>query len=171
MVLKSFNGILLYRRYVEGINHESIVYNNKHILINNNIGNISRLKYMSEGTNISNIELNPKGLVKLFRSSGTSSLIILKEGNYIKIRLQSGKLILLSEYCRATIGRNINFYLYQYILGKAGRNMKLGRRPIVRGVAKNPIDHPHGGGEGKKSKNVISSSPWGKVYRYKKTRK
>jgi large subunit ribosomal protein L2 len=171
MVLKSFNGIIIFRKYIEGIEHNYFIFNYNSIPNNYNIGNISKLKYLYEGTYISNVELNPNGLIKLFKSSGTSSLILLKENNFIKIRLSSGKFVLISEHCSATIGKNINFYLYHYMLGKAGRAKKLGKKSIVRGVAMNPVDHPHGGGEGKKSKNTVSSSPWGKVYRYKKTSK
>lgn len=136
------------------------------------IGNALPLKDIPIGSLIHNISLYPKSKGKLIRSAGTSAQLIQKINNkYAKIKLSSGefKLILLS--CYATIGIVSNINHYKKKLGKAGRSRWLNKRPHVRGVAKNPVDHPHGGGEGKTSGGRPSVTPQGKITKGKPTRK
>lgn len=136
------------------------------------IGNALPLKEIPIGSFIHNISLYPKGKGQLIRSAGTSAQLIQKIKNkYARIRLSSGefKLILLSCYATLGVVSNIN---YQKInLGKAGRSRWLNKKPKVRGVAKNPIDHPHGGGEGKTSGGRPSVTPKGLITKGKPTRK
>ena len=135
------------------------------------IGNALPLKYIPIGSLIHNISLYPNSKGQLIRSAGTSAQLIQKINNkYAKIRLTSGELKLVLLSCYATLGvvSNINHKKIQ--LGKAGRSRWLNRRPVVRGVAKNPVDHPHGGGEGKTSGGRPSVSPQGKITKGKPTR-
>jgi len=128
------------------------------------------LKDIPEGFQICNIETVPLKGGKLVRSAGTFATLMVKGEKYAQIKLPSGEVRLFALNCMATIGQVSNPE-YKYIsLGKAGRSRRLGRRPSVRGVAMNPIDHPHGGGEGK-SKGHLSQSPWGWPTKGYKTRK
>ena len=122
-------------------------------------GHILPLSKIPVGSLIHNISINPKKFGILTRSSGTFSQLIEKNSLKCKIKLSSGKLITLPLECRATLGTvaNENFFLSN--VGKAGRSRWLNNRPSTRGVAMNPIDHPNGGGEGKKSGK--KRSPWG----------
>jgi large subunit ribosomal protein L2 len=136
------------------------------------IGNSLPLRNIPIGTIINNISLQPNGDGKLNRSAGTSAQLLQKIDNkYAKIRLNSGELKLILLSCYATLGvvSNINFKKIK--LGKAGRSRWLNRRPTVRGVAKNPVDHPHGGGEGKTSGGRPSVSPQGRITKGKPTSK
>nr|YP_010395031.1 ribosomal protein L2 [Phytopythium vexans]YP_010395061.1 ribosomal protein L2 [Phytopythium vexans]DAZ89468.1 TPA_asm: ribosomal protein L2 [Phytopythium vexans]DAZ89498.1 TPA_asm: ribosomal protein L2 [Phytopythium vexans] len=136
------------------------------------IGNALPLRNIPIGSLIHNISLNKNSKGKLIRSAGTSGQLIQKiEDKYAKIRLSSGELKLILLSCYATLGivSNINFKKIK--LGKAGRSRWLNRRPVVRGVAKNPVDHPHGGGEGKTSGGRPSVTPQGKITKGKPTRK
>lgn len=136
------------------------------------IGNSLPLRNIPIGTIINNISLQPNGDGKLNRSAGTSAQLLQKIDNkYAKIRLSSGELKLVLLSCYATLGvvSNINFKKIK--LGKAGRSRWLNRRPTVRGVAKNPVDHPHGGGEGKTSGGRPSVSPQGRITKGKPTSK
>ena len=135
-------------------------------------GNALPLKNIPIGSLIHNISLYPQSKGKLIRSAGTSAQLIQKINNkYAKIRLNSGELKLVLLTCYATLGvvSNINHKIIK--LGKAGRSRWLNKRPSVRGVAKNPVDHPHGGGEGKTSGGRPSVTPWGKITKGKPTRK
>ena len=123
------------------------------------------------GTVIHNIELKPKGGAKLSRAAGTSAQVTAKEGAYAQIKLSSGEVRLIHIECMATIGRVGNTEHELVVLGKAGRKRHRGKRPVVRGVAMNPVDHPHGGGEGKAGKgNPHPVSPWGWITIGYKTR-
>lgn len=136
------------------------------------IGNTLPLRNIPIGSLIHNISLNPNGKGQLIRSAGTSAQLIQKIDNkYAKIRLNSGELKLLLLSCNATLGIVSNIDHKKIKLGKAGRSRWLNRRPIVRGVAKNPVDHPHGGGEGKTSGGRPSVTPQGKITKGKPTRK
>lgn len=136
------------------------------------IGNALPLKNIPVGSLIHNISLYPKSGGKLVRSAGTSAQLIQKLDNkYAKIRLNSGELKLILLSCYATLGIVSNINHKKIKLGKAGRSRWLNRRPKVRGVAKNPVDHPHGGGEGKTSGGRPSVSPQGKITKGKPTRK
>jgi len=123
------------------------------------------------GSFIHNITLKENKKAQLTRSAGTSSQLIEKTSKYCKIILSSGQHKLFSTTCQATIGIVSNEFSFFKTIGKAGRSRWLNNRPTVRGVAMNPIDHPHGGGEGKTSGGRSSVTPWGKPTKNGKTRK
>lgn len=125
-------------------------------------GNVLPLSDIPLGTFIHNIELRPGQGAKLVRSAGSSAQLIAKEDNYVQVKLSSGEVRLIPSLCMATIGQVSNPDHENISLGKAGRMRWLGRRPSVRGVAMNPIDHPLGGGEGKSSGGRPACSPWGR---------
>ena len=125
-------------------------------------GNALPLRNIPVGTVVHAIELKPGAGAKMARSAGTSVQLVAKEGRYATLRLPSGEMRLVEAACRATIGvvGNAEHELVQ--LGKAGRARWKNKRPSVRGVAMNPVDHPLGGGEGKSSGGRHPTSPWGK---------
>src|SRR5438093_442705 len=125
-------------------------------------GNALPLRNIPVGTVIHAVELKPGGGAKMARSAGTSVQLVAKEGRYATLRLPSGEMRLVEATCRATVGvvGNAEHELVQ--LGKAGRARWKNKRPSVRGVAMNPVDHPLGGGEGKSSGGRHPTSPWGK---------
>ncbi len=134
-------------------------------------GNALAIEDIPVGTVVHNIELRPGGGAKLVRSAGSSAQIVAKEGDYAQVKLASGEIRLISRRCMATVGRIGNTENELIVAGKAGRSRHKGVRPTVRGVAMNPVDHPHGGGEGKAAKgNPHPVSPWGWVTIGKKTR-
>ena len=112
-------------------------------------GNALRLRNIPTGTVVHNVELTPDRGGQLVRSAGSSAQVLSREGEYVLLRLPSGEMRRLLLNCRATVGQLSNPDHKNESLGKAGRSRNLGRRPKVRGVAKNPVDHPHGGGEGR----------------------
>jgi large subunit ribosomal protein L2 len=118
---------------------------------------------------IHNVELKTGKGGQIIRSAGAYGQLMAKEGKYAHIKLPSGEVRLVFQDCYATIGQVSNLEHENISLGKAGRNRWLGRRPVVRGVAMNPIDHPLGGGEGKSSGGRHPCTPWGVLE--KKTRK
>ena len=134
------------------------------------IGNCMPLSDIPTGTDIHNIELYPNGGGKLARSAGSSAQISGKDENYCIIKLSSGEIRKIINTARATIGSVSNADHQNIKIGKAGRNRWKGRRPSVRGVAMNPVDHPHGGGEGKTSGGRSPVSPWGQSAKGLKTR-
>lgn len=134
-----------------------------------NIGSCMRLKDMPLGTTICNIELYPGKGGKLVRSAGLSAQLMARSGGYATIRLPSGEMRLINEQCRATIGQVSNPENNLRSEGKAGRMRWKGIRPTVRGTAMNPVDHPHGGGEGK-NKGNIPQTPWAMFTRGLRTR-
>jgi large subunit ribosomal protein L2 len=125
-------------------------------------GNALPLRNIPVGTVIHAVELRPGGGAKLARSAGSSVQLVAKEGRFATLRLPSGEMRMVEVACRASVGEvgNAEHELVQ--LGKAGRKRWLGKRPSVRGVAMNPVDHPLGGGEGKSSGGRHPTSPWGK---------
>lgn len=133
-------------------------------------GNSLKLKYIPVGTVIHNIELKPGKGGQLVRSAGVWGQLMAKEGKYALVRLPSSELRKVLLACRATIGSVANKNHEIGSLGKAGRSRWLGRRPSVRGVAMNPVDHPHGGGEGRSSGGRHPVTPWGVPTKGKKTR-
>lgn len=135
------------------------------------IGNCMQLSDIPAGTDIHNIELTPSGGGKLIRSAGSSAQISGTDENYCIIKLSSGEIRKVINTARATIGSVSNTDHQNIKVGKAGRNRWKGRRPSVRGVAMNPVDHPHGGGEGKTSGGRSPVSPWGQSAKGLKTRK
>jgi large subunit ribosomal protein L2 len=135
------------------------------------VGNCLPLANIPVGTVIHCVELKPGKGAQLARSAGTSVQLIAKEGVYATIRLRSGEMRRVSSECRAVIGEVSNAENNLRSLGKAGATRRRGIRPTVRGVAMNPIDHPHGGGEGKTSGGRHPVSPWGMPTKGYKTRK
>ena len=135
------------------------------------IGNCMPLSDIPAGTNIHNIELSPNGGGKMARSAGSSAQISGTDENYSIIKLASGEIRKIINTARATIGTVSNSDHKNILIGKAGRNRWKGKRPSVRGVAMNPVDHPHGGGEGKTSGGRSPVSPWGQSSKGLKTRK
>ena len=135
------------------------------------VGNALPLSHIPMGTMVHNIELKPGKGGQLVRSAGGAAQLMAKEGAYATLRLGSGEVRLVEVKCLATIGQVGNISHENISIGKAGRNRWLGRRPKVRGVAMNPVDHPHGGGEGKAGQgNPHPVSPWGVHTKGKKTR-
>jgi len=133
-------------------------------------GNCLPIKNIPVGTNVHNIELKPGAGGQLVRSAGTSAQIVSKEDVFVQIKLISGEIRLINKDCLATIGVVSNSDNKNIKLGKAGRKRLLGFRPKVRGVVMNPVDHPHGGGEGRTSGGRHPVTPWGKSTKGKKTR-
>ena len=134
-------------------------------------GNALPLKSIPIGTIIHNVEMKPKKGAQLARSAGTYVQLVGKDVGKAQLRLRSGELRVVSVDCLATVGVVSNADQKNIKVGKAGRSRWLGRRPIVRGVAMNPVDHPHGGGEGRTSGGRHPVTPWGKKTKGKKTRK
>ncbi len=134
-------------------------------------GNAMRLKNIPVGTIIHNVELKVGKGGQLARSAGTYVQLVGRDAGYAQIKLSSGELRLVPQDCLATIGAVSNADHMNTKLGKAGRKRWLGVRPSVRGVAMNPVDHPHGGGEGRTSGGRHPVTPWGKGTKGTKTRK
>ena len=134
------------------------------------VGNCMPLSDIPDGTDIHNIEITPNGGAKLIRSAGASAQISGADGNYCIIKLKSGEIRKIINTARATIGVVSNSDHQNIKIGKAGRNRWKGKRPQTRGVAMNPVDHPHGGGEGKTSGGRSPVSPWGQSAKGLKTR-
>ena len=134
------------------------------------LGNAMPLKNMPVGTIVHNIELNAGRGGQLARSAGCYAQLIGKDGGYAQLRLNSGELRLVRGECMASVGAVSNPDNQNINIGSAGRNRLRGIRPSVRGVAMNPVDHPHGGGEGRSSGGRHPVTPWGKCTKGKKTR-
>ncbi len=125
-------------------------------------GNAMPMRYMPVGTVVHNVEMKPGGGGKMARSAGASVQLVAKEGDFATLRLPSTEMRRVPIDCRATVGEVGNSEHELIKIGKAGRNRWKGVRPQTRGVAMNPVDHPHGGGEGKTSGGRHPVSPWGK---------
>lgn len=134
-------------------------------------GNAMPLRNIPLGSLIHNIELRPAKGAQMVRSAGTYAQLMAKEGDYAQVRLPSGEVRKVHIECKATIGQVGNATHEGISIGKAGRTRWLGRKPRVRGVAMNPIDHPMGGGEGKTSGGRHPCTPWGVPTKGYKTRK
>jgi large subunit ribosomal protein L2 len=136
------------------------------------IGHSLPLDSIPLGTDVHNVELFPGKGGQLIRSAGTSAKVLAKENDFVVLRLSSKEIRLFKKECYATVGRISNSDFYNVVIGKAGRNRWLGIRPTVRGSVMNPVDHPHGGGEGRcpigKPRTL---TPWGKPALGVKTRK
>ena len=135
------------------------------------IGNSLQLKEIPPGTLLHNVELIPGNGAKLARSAGSSVTLSGYDGDYAILKLSSGETRKVSSSCSATIGTVSNPDQKNIKIGKAGRNRWRGKRPQTRGVAMNPVDHPHGGGEGKTSGGRSPVSPWGQSAKGLKTRR
>ncbi|OGX39583.1 MAG: 50S ribosomal protein L2 [Omnitrophica WOR_2 bacterium RIFCSPLOWO2_01_FULL_41_12] len=152
------------------VGNEVISSNSKDIEIKS--GNCLPLRFIPQGTLIHNIELVKGKGGQIVRSAGSSAQIMAKEGDFAHIRLPSGEIRLIDLDCHATIGQLSNIEHEAISIGKAGRVRWQGKRPTVRGLAMNPVDHPHGGGEGKSGQgNPHPVSPWGQPTKGFKTRK
>jgi len=167
-LLKYEDGVMSYILAPNKINigDEIVSGRNKEI----KIGNCMQLSDIPAGRDIHNIELNPNGGGKLVRSAGSSAQISGTDENYCVIKLSSGEIRKIINNARATIGTVSNADHQNIKIGKAGRNRWKGKRPQTRGVAMNPVDHPHGGGEGKTSGGRSPVSPWGQSAKGLKTR-
>jgi large subunit ribosomal protein L2 len=161
------------KRYIlapEGLNVGDTVFSGENVEVVP--GNALPLKSIPVGTVVHNVEMKPGGGGKLARAAGASTQIVAREGGYAQLKLTSGEIRLISVECMATVGKIGNAEHELISIGKAGRQRHRGKRPHVRGVAMNPVDHPHGGGEGKASKgNPHPVSPWGWITIGYKTRK
>ena len=136
------------------------------------VGNALMLADIPVGTTVHNIEMTPGKGGQIARSAGSSAQLMAKEGKYAQLRLPSGEFRLVNQRCKATIGQVGNISHELITLGKAGKSRYLGNRPHVRGSAMNPVDHPHGGGEGRTPVGRPSPmTPWGKKALGLKTRK
>ena len=137
----------------------------------NALGNSLPLASMPLGVQIHNIEMHPKKGGQLVRSAGGVAQLVAKEGDFVTVRLPSGEVRLLNNQCWATIGQVGNSEVMNLSIGKAGRSRWLGKRPTVRGSVMNPVDHPHGGGEGRcPVGRPQPMTPWGKPALGRKTR-
>lgn len=135
-------------------------------------GNYMLIRHIPSGTMVHNIEINKGRGAQIVRSAGANAQIMAKEGDRAHIKLPSGEVRLVDLDCHATIGQVGNIEHEAIMIGKAGRTRWLGIRPTVRGLAMNPVDHPHGGGEGKSGQgNPHPTTPWGKPTKGYKTRK
>ena len=168
-LIKYEDGVLSYILAPNKINigDEIVSGKNKEI----KVGNCMPLSDIPAGTEIHNIELSPNQGGKMVRSAGSSAQISGTDENYCIVKLNSGEVRKVINTARATIGSVSNTDHQNIKIGKAGRNRWKGRRPSVRGVAMNPVDHPHGGGEGKTSGGRNPVSPWGQSAKGLKTRK
>ena len=133
-------------------------------------GNALPLENIPLGFTVHNVELSLGKGGQIVRSAGTGAVVVAKDGDYVTLKLPSGEMRMVFKKCSATIGTVGNGDHMNVVIGKAGRNRWLGIRPTVRGMAMNPVDHPHGGGEGK-SKGKHPVTPWGKPTKGFKTRK
>jgi len=161
------------KRYIlhpEGLKIGDIVMSGKNSLIR--VGNALALADIPLGADIHNIELCPKKGGQIIRSAGTGAKVLARDGEFVVLKFQSKEIRLVRKDCFATLGKIGNSEFYNVTLGKAGRKRWLGIRPTVRGSAMNPVDHPHGGGEGRcpigKPRPL---TPWGKPTLGIKTRK
>ena len=133
-------------------------------------GNTMSLRVMPIGTIIHNVEMKPGKGGQIARSAGTYAQLVGRDSGYAQVRLKSGEMRMIHQACVATVGAVSNPDHMNINLGKAGRKRWLGKRPQVRGVAMNPVDHPHGGGEGRTSGGRHPVTPWGKPTKGARTR-
>jgi large subunit ribosomal protein L2 len=160
------------KRYIlhpENLNLGDIIFSGKNSPIS--VGNSLPLEQIPLGTDIHNVEFFPGKGGQLIRSAGTAAKILAKENDFVVLRLSSKEIRLFKKECCATIGKISNSDFYNVVLGKAGRQRWLGVRPTVRGSVMNPVDHPHGGGEGRcPIGRPRPLTPWGKPALGMKTR-
>ena len=161
------------KRYIlapEGLRAGDIVVTAEKVKLNP--GNRAKLKNIPQGTEVYNVELFPGSKSGLVRSAGSKAIVMSKDAGYVQVQLPSSELRKLLEDCMASVGRLSNQEHSSIVVGKAGRSRHKGIRPSVRGTVMNPVDHPHGGGEGKQQIGLTGpKTPWGKPARGVKTRK
>ena len=167
-LVKYEDGTLAYILAPEGLNVGDKIISGESVDIK--VGNALPLGNIPIGSLVHNIELKPGKGGQMIRSAGSSASIVGKDSGYTLLKLRSGEVRLVLSTCYATIGVLSNADQKNINIGKAGRNRWKGKRPHVRGVAMNPIDHPHGGGEGKTSGGRHPVTPWGKPTKGKQTR-
>ncbi len=168
--------LLLYvdgeKRYIlspHGLKVNDIVASGENV--EQKVGNALQLKNITVGEIVHNIELKPKAGGQMARTAGAAAQLLAKEGDFATLRLPSGEMRRVNINCKATLGQLGNLDHLNVSLGKAGRKRHLGIRPTVRGSAMNPVDHGHGGGEGRCPIGGQPKTPWGKPAMGKKTRK
>ena len=162
------------KRYIiapDGIKVGDSIISSKNEKVSFDTGNCMPLKFIPDGMLVHNVELKPGKGAQMVRSAGAYARIMANEGGLITLKLPSNEMRMVSENCLATIGTVGNKSHENVVIGKAGRSRCLGKRPKVRGVVMNPVDHPHGGGEGKTSGGRHPVSPWGMPTKGYKTRK
>ena len=170
-LVKYADGEIRYIIAPEGLKVGNVILSSIDNEIPFNIGNSMPLSVIPDGMLIHNIELKIGKGAQMVRSAGAYARIMANENGMVTLKLPSGEVRMVSERCLATIGSVGNKRHENVVSGKAGRSRWLGRRPKVRGVAMNPVDHPHGGGEGKTSGGRHPVSPWGTPTKGYKTRK
>ena len=164
----------LEKRYIiapDGIKVDQKILSSREKAIDFEVGNSMLMKFIPDGMLVHNIELKPGKGAQMARSAGCYARIMAKDNGMITLKLPSGEMRMVSQECAATIGIVGNKTHENATIGKAGKSRWLGKRPKVRGVAMNPVDHPHGGGEGKTSGGRHPTSPWGTPAKGYKTRK
>jgi len=162
------------KRYIiapDGLNVKDSIISSRDSKVEFKTGNALLLKDIPDGMLVHNIELKPGKGAQMARSAGTYARIMAKENKMVSLKLPSSEIRMVSEDCLATLGTVGNKSHENIKIGKAGRSRWLGKRPKVRGVVMNPVDHPHGGGEGKTSGGRHPVSPWGTPAKGYKTRK
>ena len=162
------------KRYIiapDGLKVKDSIVSSKDSKVEFKTGNALLLKDIPDGMLVHNIELKPGKGAQMARSAGTYARIMAKENKMVSLKLPSSEIRMVSEDCLATLGTVGNKSHENIKIGKAGRSRWLGKRPKVRGVVMNPVDHPHGGGEGKTSGGRHPVSPWGTPAKGYKTRK
>ncbi len=162
------------KRYIiapDGLNVKDSIVSSRDSKVEFKSGNALLLKDIPDGMLVHNIELKPGKGAQMARSAGTYARIMAKENKMVSLKLPSSEIRMVSENCLATLGAVGNKSHENIKIGKAGRSRWLGKRPKVRGVVMNPVDHPHGGGEGKTSGGRHPVSPWGTPAKGYKTRK
>ena len=162
------------KRYIiapDGLKVKDSIISSKDTKVEFKTGNALLLKDIPDGMLVHNIELKPGKGAQMARSAGTYARIMAKENKMVSLKLPSSEIRMVSEDCLATLGTVGNKSHENIKIGKAGRSRWLGKRPKVRGVVMNPVDHPHGGGEGKTSGGRHPVSPWGTPAKGYKTRK
>tara|TARA_Y100001970_G_C14094063_1_gene781642 strand:- start:321 stop:1151 length:831 start_codon:yes stop_codon:yes gene_type:complete len=170
-LLKYKDGELRYIIAPDGLKVGDEVVSSREGQIPFKTGNAMPLGAIPEGLLVHNIELKPGKGAQLARSAGSYARIMANEGGMVTLKLPSGEMRMISQVCLATIGIVGNKSHENIVIGKAGRSRWLGRRPKVRGVVMNPVDHPHGGGEGRTSGGRHPVSPWGMPTKGYRTRK
>lgn len=154
------NGIFSYIIAPKSLKVGDLIINSKKPLIG--LGNSIPIKYIPIGTFIYNIEIKPNGGAKIARSAGVTGKVMSRStGGFVEVLLASKQTYLVPEDCNVCVGVVSNVDHYLRVIGKAGRSRWLNRRPVTRGIAMNPIDHPHGGGGGKAKGGRCSVTPWG----------
>ena len=166
------NGNRSYILAPQGLKVGAEIVSRRDALFSLNPGDRTRLKDLPVGTFVYDVELKPGQGGQLGRSAGTAVKIMAREGGYVNLQLPSGEVRKVMEDCAASVGSVSNPENAMVTVGKAGRSRHMGVRPTVRGTAMNPVDHPHGGGEGKQPRGLKrSKNYWGKGVRGVKTRK